>query len=668
MKAQRGCGLLPWLLAALSLLLFRPGLLLAADDGSEHVSVSLNAGETYVIENVGPRSTPGVRVIENPHALVVHNEEPGKVVLLGAESGKWSVEVQQADGKKTTYDVAVHAIANPKEISHPAEAPPAISGSGATTGSAAPVVAKLDAGAGPVDASSRSGDSHVAPASSVASAHSPSSDSESTSGSTASTKPSDEPTEVAAGSPAPSAPWAPPSTEPAPASSEPPAPATAAAPAAPIAAAAPAVPAAADAQISNPVIPSQTASAAAGTTKYRTDPSIAESGGNYYSDAVSGGTHYLPDDAVVLMTGTSRIIDFPSKIRRVSIADTAIADIQVVNPFQLNLIGHKPGFTTLAVWNQQGHYDERMVRIDAGGKQQVLLNCIVAELDRNRIENQGINLSLALTNYNVSMFGLPGGPATPFSPQSTITTVLPNGTVISGGKASLPLGGSLIPLLLSQNVTYGLAAQNGNVQTQTFFQFLENHNLGKVLAQPHLLANSGETAKFLSGGEIPIVIAQALNTSIVFKEFGTSVQFMPTVVGRNDIELYVKPQVSEPDYAHGVQMFGFNIPAFVTRRAETLVRLRDNQTLIIAGLILHNKKATVNKVPYLGDIPYVNSLFRTTTYENDETDLVMSVTPQIVRPLPDGAQIDNPVSGPEMTTEEIRTKALAQPDASRPRF
>ena len=368
------------------------------------------------------------------------------------------------------------------------------------------------------------------------------------------------------------------------------------------------------------------------------------------------------------MTGTSRIIDFPSKIRRVSIADTAIADIQVVNPFQLNLIGHKPGFTTLAVWNQQGHYDERTVRIDASGKQQVLLNCIVAELDRNRIESQGVNLSLALTNYGVSLFGLPGAVATPYSPQSTITTVLPNGTVISGGAASLPPGGDLIPLLLSQNVTYGLAAQNSNISTQSFFQFLENHNLGKVLAQPHLLANSGETAKFLSGGEIPIVISQALNTSIVFKEFGTSVQFMPTVVGRNDIELFVKPQVSEPDYAHGVQMFGFNIPAFVTRRAETLVRLKDDQTLIIAGLILHNKKATINKVPYVGDIPFLSGLFRTTSYENDESDLVMSVTPQIVRPLPEGAQIQNPVEVPEMTTEQIKTKPLEQPDAARPRF
>ena len=136
--------------------------------------------------------------------------------------------------------------------------------------------------------------------------------------------------------------------------------------------------------------------------------------------------------------------------------------------------------------------------------------------------------------------------------------------------------------------------------------------MAKILAQPRLLANTGEKAKFLSGGEIPIVIAQALNTSIVFKEFGTKVTFVPTVVGVNDVELLVQPEVSEPDYAHGVQLFGFQVPAFVTRRAETQVRLRDNQTLIVAGLILHEKKEIIQKVPYLGDVPYLGGLFRNT--------------------------------------------------------
>jgi pilus assembly protein CpaC len=278
----------------------------------------------------------------------------------------------------------------------------------------------------------------------------------------------------------------------------------------------------------------------------------------------------------------------------------------------------------------------------------------VAELNRGQVENQGINLSVALEKYGVSMFGLPGAVGTPYSATSTTN--------------QLPTGGALIPLLLSQGVTYGLAAQNSNVATQSFFQYLENHNMAKILAQPRLLANTGEKAKFLSGGEIPIVIAQALNTSIVFKEFGTKVTFVPTVVGVNDVELLVQPEVSEPDYAHGVALFGFQVPAFVTRKAETQVRLRDNQTLIVAGLILHEKKEIIQKVPYLGDIPFAGGLFRNTAWTDTETDLVMSVTPEIVRPLPSGGQVYLPTARPPLTTEEIKTERIATPDAARPRF
>jgi pilus assembly protein CpaC len=341
----------------------------------------------------------------------------------------------------------------------------------------------------------------------------------------------------------------------------------------------------------------------------------------------------------------------------------------VVNPYQLNLIGHKPGFTTLAVWTGQGHYEERQVRIDPSGKQQVMLDCMVAELDRGRMESQGINVATALSNTGLSFVGLPGAVATPYSPQVNVTSQTPFGPISTSQSAVMPPGGDLLPLLLSQNLTYGLATQNGQVASQTFFQMLENHNLAKILAQPNLLANSGEKAKFLSGGEIPIVIAQALNTSITFKEFGTKMVFVPTVVGVNDIELLVQPEVSEPDYAHGVQMFGFNIPAFVTRRAETLVRLRDNQTLIIAGLILHTKREVIQKVPYLGDIPYAGGLFRNTNYVNSETDLVMSVTPQIVRPLPAGGRVYLPPSGRgQLSSSEIRTERLTEPDVGRPRF
>ncbi|MFZ0246377.1 type II and III secretion system protein family protein [Candidatus Binatus sp.] len=620
MKAQRGYGPLPWLVAAVSMLMLQPALLHAADSAGAEMSIALNAGESYIINNVSPGEVPAVKVIANPHALVVHNEEPGKVVLLGAEAGEWNISVKTADGP-VNYDVRVKSVGSAFDVNHPATSPGPIAGSGKSSGSAAaPVVAKLDSGAGPVNPSSSSAG-------------------------TATTAVS--PETVAAASPGASAPLT-------------------AAPAVNSSTFdfAPSVPAASYAA-PPPAPSSQTASAALSNERYRSDPSVSLSGGELHSGAISGGRHYLPEDGVQLQTGSSRVIDFATRLRRVSIADTNVADIQVINPFQINLIGHKPGFTTLTVWDQKGQYDERPVRIDPNGKQQVLLDTMVAELDRSSIENQGTDLTAALTRAGVSLVGLPGPPATPFSATTSFTAA--NGTTGTSGN-TLPPGGSLIGMLLSPSVTYGLAAGNRNYQLQGLFQYLETHNLAKLLAQPQLLANSGEEAKFLSGGEIPIVIAQALNTSIVFKQFGTSVEFVPTVVGRNDIQLLVKPEVSQPDFAEGVEMFGFTIPAFVTRRAETMVQLKDNQTLIIAGLILHQKTTSINKVPYIGDVPYLGGLFRTTSYNNTETDLVMSVTPQIVRPLPDGASVYNPNSVPELTHEEIETRPLAQPDVTRPRF
>jgi|HubBroStandDraft_6_1064221.scaffolds.fasta_scaffold38349_2 pilus assembly protein CpaC len=609
------------------MLMLRPGLLFA-DEGTT-MALALNAGESYVINNVSPGETPAVNVITNPHALVVHNEEPGKVVLLGAEAGEWTVAVKTTDGSTVKYDVTVKSVGTAFDINHAAKAPGPIVGTGASTGTAAPVVAKMDPGTGPVSSASTS-----------ASASAPTSYTTTTDTVAVASSSASAPVAAPPGVPTPPAPISHSSFDFAPSS--------------PAASYAP-----------PPAPSSQTASASLSNERFRVDPSVSLSGGELHSGAVSGGRHYLPEDGVQLQTGSSRIIDFATKLRRVSIADTTVADIQVINPFQVNLIGHKPGFTTLAVWDQTGTYQERPVRIDPNGKQQVLLNTMVAELDRSAMENQGTNLALSLSHAGVSLVSLPGSVATPFSPQASITS--PSGVVTSAGQTLEP-GGLLTGLLLSQGLTYGVAAGNSNYQLQGFFQYLENHQLAKILAQPHLLANSGEEAKFLSGGEIPIVIAQALNTSVVFKEFGTSVEFVPTVVGKNDIELLVKPEVSEPDFAHGVQLFGFSVPAFVTRRAETLVQMKDNQTLIIAGLILHEKKTQIQKVPYMGDIPYLGGLFRTTNYSNTETDLVMSVTPQIVQPLPDGASVYNPTSVPDLTREQIETRRLAQPDVTRPRF
>ena len=551
-----------------------------ADNAVPAQTINLNAGQTQIIDHLKKDSKPTVRVIENPHALVIHGETPGQLVLLGAERGRWDLGVTRDDGSQVAYRVNVAAIA---DRSTP-----------------------LDAATGPLSSS----DAKVPPPVALASNKAGATRTIDTSSYETDALPE---TEVAN-------------------------------------AAATAVQVKPNSQIGTEPVPTPPGS-------YRLDPPANDDG-----PPPASSRNYLPPDVISLMNGASEIIDFPTRLKRISIADSTVADVQVTTPYQLNLIGHRPGFTTLAIWDTHGHYEQRQIRIDEGGKQQVLLNAVVAELDRSKLENQGIDLSVALTKSGLSLASLPGSVATPFGP----TSQLISGTGAVPGVA--PPGGSLLPLLLSSTMTYGVAASSPNYAAQSLLQYLESNNLGRILAQPHLLANSGQSASFLSGGEIPIVLAQALNTSIVFKEFGTKVNCRPTVIGKSDIELLVKTEVSEPDYAHGVQLFGFQVPAFVTRKADTLVRLRDGQTLIIAGLILRNRNAVVNKVPYLGDIPYAGGLFRNTQWEDSTTDLVMSVRPEIVAPLPTGAKVFEPSERGPLTNDEIRTQPLAEPDAARPRF
>jgi pilus assembly protein CpaC len=567
----------------------------AESAAKSRAAISMAAGQSVTIDHLKKSPAPSIRVIENPHALVIHSEDSGDLVLLGADRGKWEITVTRDDGSTVAYRVNVSAVGDSARPLNPGVAPEAASDDNAMR----PGPVTVDTSAVPEsvsDATQWSSDPHADNAG--AKRH------------------VDFPSDL----PAPSL-------------------------------QASAKPQFVGSGLGSGMISSQ----------YRSDPPVAPEGSRPGS-SVSVGPNYMPAEGLSLMTGTSQIIDFQRRLKRISIADSTIADIQVTTPYQLNLIGHKPGFTTLAVWDDQGHYLQRQIRIDTGGTQQVMLNVIVAELDRTKLEQQGIDLSVAIQNLGVSLASLPGSVATPYN----ATSALSSGTSSVAGVA--PAGGQLIPLLLSGSMTYGLTAVGSGIANQTFFQFLESHNLARILAQPHLLANSGQTASFLSGGEIPIVLAQALNTSIVFKQFGTSINFLPTVVGTQDIELLVKTEVSEPDFAHGVALFGFQVPAFVTRRADTMVRLKDNQTLIMAGLILRNRNEMIHKVPYLGDVPYLGGLFRNTLWQDSETDLVMAVMPQIVRPLPAGGQVFQPSSHGPLTEDEVRTRPLVTPDVTRPRF
>ncbi|MDX1823121.1 MAG: hypothetical protein R3354_00300, partial [Thiohalomonadales bacterium] len=169
-------------------------------------------------------------------------------------------------------------------------------------------------------------------------------------------------------------------------------------------------------------------------------------------------------------------------------------------------------------------------------------------------------------------------------------------------------------------------------------QALQREGLAKILAKPNLTAQSGQEASFLAGGEVAIPVAQNSGTngnttiSVQFKEFGVGLKFTPTVLSDDHINIKLNAEVSSIDPSNGFQASGFNIPGFITRRTGTTVEMADGQAFAIAGLIQNNMNNVVNKVPALGSIPVLGALFRSTEFKRNETELVVVVTPRLVKP------------------------------------
>jgi pilus assembly protein CpaC len=162
---------------------------------------------------------------------------------------------------------------------------------------------------------------------------------------------------------------------------------------------------------------------------------------------------------------------------------------------------------------------------------------------------------------------------------------------------------------------------------------LEKEGVFKVLAEPNLVAISGESAEFLAGGEFPVPVAQKGGAmSVLYKTFGIKVNFTPLVLAPNRIRLNVEPEVSEISTAGAVSIQGTNIPSVTSRRAKTTVELAPGESFMIAGLIKDNLRHEVTQLPALGDIPVLGALFRSSAFQRNETELVIAVTPYLVDP------------------------------------
>jgi pilus assembly protein CpaC len=206
------------------------------------------------------------------------------------------------------------------------------------------------------------------------------------------------------------------------------------------------------------------------------------------------------------------------------------------------------------------------------------------------------------------------------------------------GTVSLVSGNAPVAVSISKML-------GGGASADVMIRALENRGLVRTLAEPNLVALSGDTASFLAGGEYPIPVSSSLNTITVdYKQYGVGLAFTPTVLKDGLINIVIKPEVSQIDPNHSVLVGnGISVPALIVRRAHTTVELRDGQSFMIGGLLQTVSKANLEQFPWLGDVPVLGALFRSASYQKDETDLAIIVTPRIVRPGRPGDVIQTPL-------------------------
>ena len=387
-------------------------------------------------------------------------------------------------------------------------------------------------------------------------------------------------------------------------------------------------------------------------------------------------------EGLEVAVGQSILLKSPRPVSRISIANTAVADMVALSPTEIYVTGKAPGITNLTLWEGgrfAGIYnlvvgydtsvlkqklfamlpDEPQIRVTAspevlmlsgkvssaarmekalalarayapegkvknmlevGGVQQVMLEVKVSEMQKSLVNRLGINW--AYIGQSGSVLNMVGG-------------------LIRVGEGVGP--GALPPLGLSDSVNTLFSFRTGPNTHIGVVEALREEGLLKLLAEPTLIALSGQEASILVGGEFPIPVPQSQgNVSIEYKEFGVILSFTPTVLTENRISLAVKPEVSELDFTAAARFAGYVVPGITMRRASTVVELEDGQSYAIAGLLRETVRDSVAKYPFLGEIPVLGNLFKSRRYQNDETELVIIVTPRLVKPLAQGVRTPVP--------------------------
>jgi len=364
------------------------------------------------------------------------------------------------------------------------------------------------------------------------------------------------------------------------------------------------------------------------------------------------------EGAVSLAKGTSAVLVSPVDLNRVSMADPEVAEAVVMSPTEVLINGRNLGTTTFVVWDENGqrHIYGVEVTVDANAIERHLEMLFPDEGVEVTARGGTLILSGPVSSAFVARRALELAEGSGATVIDNLQTPAPSQIRLQvrfaevSRSALKQLGNQVIDIMNPQDLSSGgdwrgqtdsdgeiqLSLIDSDSHLRAIIKALNETGDFKSLAEPTLLALDGETASFLAGGEFPFPSVQGAQNnnavSIEWREFGVRLNFTPNVTNIGNIRLSIAPEVSSLDFAGGLTISGFQLPSILSRRAETRVELREGQHLAIAGLLDRTMQENIRKLPILGDIPILGSLFRSTDERQQVTELLVIISPSIVEP------------------------------------